>query len=84
MKDGFGVSLTSALGLSWGKQNHGEHGKAQCLILMTHIHLQGEGDVAGGTTGMPTEAPLRLGCECDGDPLEPRKGRGSREGPQMP
>lgn len=51
---------------------------------MTHIHLQGEGDVAGGTTGMPTEASLRLGCECDGDPLEPRKGRSYREGPQMP
>ena len=43
MKDGFGVSLTSALGLSWGKRNHGKHGKPQCLILMTHTHLEGEG-----------------------------------------
>lgn len=42
MKDGFGASLTSALGLSWGKRNHGEH-EAQCLILMTHTHLEGEG-----------------------------------------
>ena len=55
MKDGFGVSLTSALGLSWGKQNHGEHGKAQCLILMIHIYLQGEG--SGGR--FRGEAPQR-------------------------
>lgn len=55
MKDGFGVCLTSALGLSWGKRNHGEHGKAQGLILMTHTHPEGEGH-GGRDRG---EAPWR-------------------------